>query len=100
MNRSIRRWITLAAVMPFLSAAAVAGGTATRTLNEAFELPEAGIIRVENLIGSLQVIGGGSPGVIEVEARVVAEADEEPAARRLVESIAITGERTESGASG
>jgi hypothetical protein len=45
--------------------------------------------RLENLLGSVEVRGGGAPGVVRIEARVIAEAETEEQARELAGAVRL-----------
>jgi hypothetical protein len=76
----------------FLCGAALAGETAEREHSHELALPAGGKLHVENLIGSMSVQGGGEPGRVSVEARIVADASSPEDAAALADSIEIATE--------
>lgn len=46
-------------------------------------------VRIENLIGSITVTGGGDPGIVKIEADVVAEADDSAEAQGLAGAVTL-----------
>jgi hypothetical protein len=76
----------------FGTGAVLAGESAERTLNHE-EQPVAGAaVRLENLLGSIQVMPGAAGGPLRIEARIVAEADSREEAAALADSITLTRE--------
>jgi hypothetical protein len=65
----------LCAVLGVVTAAGAAHERVEKTLllEEAISVQE--LVEFENLLGSVTIRGGGEPGQVKVEARVVAEAD-------------------------
>jgi hypothetical protein len=87
MLRTLVRWTLLSALLcSWLPAAALE--TVERTLSA--EIDATGPIVLDNLLGSVHVVGSDRPGVARLEARVVAEAKEAAAARELAESVRLT----------
>lgn len=70
-------------------APAAARESASATIEHEIPLPPGTQLRVENLLGSITVISAERSGSALVEARVVAEADSDGAARRLAEGVAV-----------
>jgi hypothetical protein len=82
--------LLLSAALP-----ANAADTVERSLQEQFELPAGTALRIENLIGSMRVDGGGEAGRVLVKARVVADAADLAAATALAEAIGMQTEEAD-----
>ena len=69
----------------------VAAGTETseKTVTREEKLVTGTKLRVENLLGSMTVTGGGAPGMIRIEARIVADADSREQADALAAGIRV-----------
>jgi DUF4097 and DUF4098 domain-containing protein YvlB len=65
-------------ILTLLAAFSLAHGAEQETRSHRFEVPlgKDGALEIANLLGSVEVIGGGRAGIATVEARVVAEAKE------------------------
>jgi len=93
MNRrcALRSLVVLLALV-FCTAPAGAGESAERTLTHA-ETPATGAtVRLENLLGSIQVMPGGPGEPLRVEARVVAEAESREQAGALADEVTLARE--------
>ncbi len=88
--RRTRVLVPLVAVLGAACLPTLAGGGRHETTWSA-EVPLAadGSFEVSNLLGSIELRGGGAPGRVRLEARVVAEGADESAARALAESISL-----------
>jgi DUF4097 and DUF4098 domain-containing protein YvlB len=89
VNRSTTAIAVLCTVLFVVTTAGAAHERVEKTLllEEAVSAQE--LVRFENLLGSVTVRGGGEPGQVKVEARVVAEADTEQQAETLADSIRL-----------
>jgi hypothetical protein len=69
-------------ILAFLAATSLAHGAEQETRDHRFEVPlgKDGALEIANLLGSVEVVGGGRTGTATVEARVVAEAKEDASA--------------------
>jgi hypothetical protein len=79
----------LCAVLGVVTAAGAALERVEKTLllEEAVSVQE--LVELENLLGSVTLRGGGEPGQVKVEARIVAEADTADEAQSLADSIRV-----------
>lgn len=88
--RRIRVLVPLLAVLGAAVHPALAGdGRHETSWSDEVPLAADGSFEVSNLLGSIELRGGGPPGRVRLEARVVAEGPDESAARALAESVAL-----------
>lgn len=82
---------TTGTILAFLAAVSLAQGAEQETRTHRFEVPlgSDGALEIANLLGSVEVVGGGSKGTATVEARVVAEAKEGAGAAALADGVQI-----------
>jgi DUF4097 and DUF4098 domain-containing protein YvlB len=86
-TRFLRRLAVPSLLCPLLLAPALALETAERTLAVDAARGTRGVVRIENLLGSVRLVSG--TGVVRVEARAVAEAATPDEARALVDAIRL-----------
>lgn len=82
---------TTGTILTLLAAISLAHGAEQETRSHRFEVPlgKDGALEVANLLGSVEVVGGGREGTATVEARVVAEAKESAGAAALADGVRI-----------
>ncbi len=82
---------TIGTILAALAAVSLAHGAVQETRSHRFEVPLGtdGALEVANLLGSVEVVGGGRRGTATVETRVVAEAKESASASALADGIRI-----------
>src|SRR5262245_19247934 len=69
-----------------------AAGVLEKGIEERVALSAGGSIAVENLLGSIQVKGGGPPGAVTIEGRIVADTGTEEDTRALLETVQLVKE--------
>jgi DUF4097 and DUF4098 domain-containing protein YvlB len=79
-------------VLALCAGPADAGESAEKTLTHEEPLAAGAGLRLENLLGSIQVMPGEPGGTLRIEARVVAEADTREQAKALTDTITLTRE--------
>jgi len=87
----------LGLVCLLIGSGAAASERVERELTHEQKLPAGGWVGLENLVGSISVLGDGAPGQVVVRARVVAAADSKAQATELAESIRIETRQTAKG---
>ncbi len=94
-----RAFMVAASVFVVATAGGSALGSETAERTRSIEIPlgQAKALRVDNLIGSVRIEGTSTPGAIQVQATIVAEAKTASEAARLADSVTID---TSSGAGG
>lgn len=88
-ERSAGTRTTILLVAALAVSGAAASERAETRLTHEQPLAAGGWIGVENLVGSMTVRSGGKPGLVTVEARVVAEADTRELASALAGSVRL-----------
>jgi hypothetical protein len=58
-------------------------------IEDRIALPAGGSLAIENLLGSIQVTGGGPPGAATIEGRIVADTGSEAETRELLEGVRL-----------
>jgi len=92
----IRALVWLATALAF-AATATAGERFEKQLELESTLAEGGLLRVENLLGSITIHGGGDPGTILIEGRAVIEAGDSIQARELADSVRLVPDANSEG---
>ncbi len=88
VGNSTISWLARGALLVVAVAPALAGTeTATRTVTREDKLVTGSALVVENLLGSMEVEGGGTPGTVRVEARIVVDSDSKEQAESVAASF-------------
>jgi hypothetical protein len=87
-----RIWLGALLVLTILTCfpdPALALETAEKTLSFEGQVPRGGSVVIDNLLGSVRIVSGTTPGQLRVEAHVVAEAKTAEEAKSLADSIRL-----------
>lgn len=86
--------LALVTMLPAFAGPALAVERVEKTLTHEEAVARGGSLGLENLLGSVTVRGGGTPGKVLVEALVVAEAKTPEEARALADAIHLSRRRS------
>ena len=89
-HAALRRSLFFVCLFSAFAAAGAGVDSFEKTLELAGDLAPGDRFRVENLLGSVTVEGGGPAGRVTISAKVVAEGETPDQAQSLAESIALT----------
>jgi hypothetical protein len=81
--------LLIAGILAFAPVLGASGGVLERGIEGEVPLPAGSSLLVENLLGSIQVVGGGKPGAARIEGRIIADAASEDVAKATLESVLL-----------
>lgn len=86
--------LAIAGILVVQGDSRAAGGLLEKGIEDRIALSTGGSIAIENLLGSIQVQGGGPPGAVTIEGRIVADTGSEAETRALLEDVRLVKEES------